>query len=105
MTENWIRRTAARIDEMSSGQKALRLEVHADGDIVLSIEVDGEPIEDKEGNKSTVEFCASGGFSDKTRAALSALIQAIEAEAKERPKLIPHYPLWVREDMEKRWKV
>ncbi|MFM2381433.1 MAG: hypothetical protein RLZZ76_200 [Candidatus Parcubacteria bacterium] len=105
MTEDWIQRTAARIDEMSSGQKALRLEVHADGDIVLFIEVEGEPVEDKEGNVSSVEFCASGGFSDKTRAALFALIQAIEAEARERPYLIPKYPICVREDMEKRWKV
>jgi hypothetical protein len=70
MTEHWIVRTAARIDEMSSGRKSLRLEVHADGDIVLFIEIEGEPVEDKEGNVSSVEFCASGGFSDKTRAAL-----------------------------------
>jgi hypothetical protein len=99
MTEHWIVRTAARNDEMSCGQKALRLEVHVDGDIIVFIEVKGEPVEDKEGNVSTVEFCASGGFSDKTRVALLGLMRAIEDEASERPELIPEYPIWVRESM------
>jgi hypothetical protein len=102
MTENWVRRTAARYDEMSNGKNSLRIEVHADGDIALLIEHEGDLIEDEAGNRSTVEFCASGGFSNKTRLALLNLLQAIDAEAAERPDLIPKYPIWVREQMEER---
>jgi hypothetical protein len=92
----WKIRTAGRVDEMSHGKMSLRIELQPDGDIVVYIEEDGVQIEDKQGNKSRVEFCdtaSGGGRSPHTRRALYALFEAMKKDAKEYPDGIPKYPI------------
>lgn len=95
-------RAAGRIDEMSHGKKSLRVEIQGDRDIILYIDEDGVPIEDKEGNVAKVEFCHTGnggGRSPHTRRALFALFEALKKDGIEAPEGIPKYPVGLAEQM------
>lgn len=99
----WKIRTAGRVDEMSGGKMSLRIELQADGDVMVYIEEDGALVQDKNGNKSRVEFCntaGGGGKSPHTLRALNALYEAMRQDAKERPDGIPQYPVGLAKMME-----
>ena len=99
----WKALAAGRVDEMSGGKMSLRIELQPDGDITLYIEENGEPIQDKMGNKSKVEFCSTaggGGRSPHTLRALAVLYDAMVRDAKERPDGIPKYPVGLAQMME-----
>ncbi len=82
-----------------SGKLSMRIEEHEDGDICVTIDEDGCPIEAESGVKASVEFCSSGGRSPRTKAALHALIVAMTEDACTRPDGIPQYPVGLRAAM------
>ena len=70
--------------------RALKLLVQPDGDVIVVIEQDGMciglPDTGNSGDRSSVvEFCLSGGKSHHTLAALKKLIEAMERDNAERP--------------------
>lgn len=96
----WVTKETARLDEMGHGKISLHLEVHQDGDVILSIREDGIEIQDKNGNTARVEFCSTaggGGRSPSVRRALGELIKAIEEDNKRDSEGIPPYPIYLRE--------
>ena len=101
---NWSLRQAGRFDEMSQKTLSLRIEFHADGDMVLYIEKDGMPIQDEDGTKAKVEFCSTsggGGQSPHTREALTHLFGGMILDNRADPTGIPPYPMGLAEAMEK----
>lgn len=91
MIDHWIIRSAARVGDMHP-TRALRVEVHEDGDCEIAIvDTDGMPLGFGDEVVASVEFCSSGGRSHAVRKALHGLIVAIEEDAKSRPEAIPKF--------------
>ncbi len=85
----WVTRSVRRVGDMDA-KRGIRIDFLRDGDITLVIEVEPNvPVRNEEGKIVTVEFCnmsGGGGTSPKTRKALIALAEAIEADNKDRPR-------------------
>lgn len=88
----WQVERVGRIGDMNSNL-ALWVELHADGDVVLSIvDEHGIPIGGAMAPNAIIEFstvAGGGGRSGKTRAALVSLINAMKEDAKECPEANP----------------
>lgn len=96
--------SAARLDEMSGRRLSLRVTLQPDFDVTVAIEFDGMPIEDEEGNRSLVEFCAiagGGGQSPRTLRALNELFRSLGADNEDDPTGIPPFPINLRKELEK----
>ena len=70
--------------------RALRIHIQDDGDIILIIHQDGMVIGnidtgDVKDRSASIEFCVSGGRSRHTHEALCALFKAMEKDNMERP--------------------
>jgi hypothetical protein len=84
-----IRENVVRAGDMHPN-RALRVLVQSDGDVILIMEQDGVPIGetdlgDPKTRSAQVEFCVSGGRSPATHRALLELIAAMEEDNKARP--------------------
>ncbi len=84
---------SARIGDMHP-RKALQVHQNQDGDIVVSVVLDGIPLGDiiASDNNAVVEFCnptGGGGRSIHTRRALVQLMEAIKKDNSERPDADP----------------
>lgn len=75
-------------------ETALHIELHADGDIVVSIVGrDGIPLNFGNGSVAQVEYCASGGRSYPLLPKLYELLKEMEKENQRDPGACPWYML------------
>lgn len=90
--DSWTQSRVGRIGDMHP-LKALTIHQNKDGDIVLSICINGMPLGGLVGDENaTLEFCSmagGGGRSTHTRKALLALMEAIKKDNEERPDAKP----------------
>lgn len=100
----WEHAEAGRLDEMSQGRLSLHIVKHMDGDLVLSIDLDGCAVCDENGYAARVEFCSTsggGGMSPHTRLAIEQLFIALLKDNQKDPSGIPPYPIHLKGLMER----
>lgn len=77
--------SVSRLGDMHPN-RGIALHQQSDGDVIISIFQDGMTVEGHCGDeRASVEFCTSGGRSQRTRKALVALIEAIKLDNSEHP--------------------
>lgn len=87
MPDGWIEKRVVRAGEMSP-HVGLCLVLEKDGDVEITIEVDGVSLLFEDGRRGLVEFCSiysGGGQSPKTQKALRNLMKAMEEDNKDDP--------------------